>query len=172
MNFKKNYFIIFLFFMVLFNCLKVYSQSYTYIISATNMANGSPIISSSIDFQSALKCIDIKTGITILSNNSNNGEFLINCKVDYKFNSLGINLYPNPVVNTTIIKFITPPPFEEIFKITFWTLDGILIKTKNELGINIFKGVVFNLNDLTSGTYIIRIESPKFMDALKFIKVN
>ena len=44
--------------------------------------------------------------------------------------------------------------------------------TQNEIGLNLFKGVVFNLNDLITGTYILKIESPKFVDAIKFIKAN
>jgi hypothetical protein len=141
-------------------------------MSATNMVNGSPIIISPINMQSALKCIDVQTGIAVLSENVATGEFLINCQVNYKFNYLGIKLYPNPVVNLTKVKFINPPPFEEFFKVTIWSSEGVLIKTQNEIGINLYKGVILNFNDLNTGSYIIKIESSKFVDAIKFIKAN
>ena len=148
------------------------AQNSIFIISATNMVKGSPTISSAIDMHSALKCIDVQTGISVLSGNVSNGDFAINCEVNLKFNSLGIKLFPNPVVNATKVKFVNPPPFEEIFKVSVWSSEGILIKTQNEIGINLFKGVVFNLNDLITGTYILKIESSKYVDAIKFIKAN
>jgi hypothetical protein len=151
---------------------KAYSQSPIIVMSATNMANGSPIISSPINMQSALKCIDVQTGIAVLSGNVSTGDFAINCEVNYKFNSLGIKLYPNPVVNATRVKFINPPPFEEAFKVSVWSTEGILVKSQNEIGINLYKGVVFNFNELHTGSYILKIESAKFVDAIKFIKAN
>ncbi len=169
---KKITYLIISVFMALVIHEQVYAQSPIFIMSATNMANGSPIISSAIDMHSALKCIDVQTGIAVLSGNVNTGDFAINCEVNLKFNSLGIKLYPNPVVNATKVKFINPPPFDETFKVSIWSSEGILIKTQNEIGLNLFKGVVFNLNDLFTGTYILKIESPKFVDAIKFIKAN
>jgi len=168
---KKYSFITFLLISLLVSN-NLLSQLSTILMSSTNMANGFPIISSAINMHSSLKCIDVQTGIAILSNNVSKGEFAINCEINYKFNSLGIKLYPNPVINATRIKFINPPPFEEIFKVSVWSSEGNMIKTQNEIGLNLYKGVIFNFNDLFTGTYILKIESSKFVDAIKFIKAN
>lgn len=169
---KKITHIIILLLLTFVNYEKAYSQSPIFVMSSTNVANGSPIISSAIDMHSALKCIDVQTGIAVLNGNLNNGDFAINCVVNYIFNSLGIKIYPNPVVNATRIKFINPPPFEENFKVSVWSSEGIMIKTQNEIGLNLYKGVIFNFSDLYTGTYILKIESSKFVDAIKFIKAN
>ena len=42
----------------------------------------------------------------------------------------------------------------------------------NSNGYQLFQGFIVNVNDLTSGTYIIKIESPQFIEAMKFIKIN
>jgi hypothetical protein len=47
-----------------------------------------------------------------------------------------------------------------------------IIISKKETGYNLLNGVFLDLGTLTSGTYLLKIESPQFVDAIKFIKAN
>ena len=41
---------------------------------------------------------------------------------------------------------------------------------RKEAGFTIFQGINIDLANLIAGTYILKIESPHFMDAVKFVK--
>ena len=41
---------------------------------------------------------------------------------------------------------------------------------RKEAGVIIFQGVNLDLANLIEGTYILKIESPHFIDAVKFVK--
>jgi len=92
--------------------------------------------------------------------------------VTMKFNSLGVRMFPNPVNNTAKIKLNNTPPLTETFNLTIWTTEGMLVRTQKETGYNLFQGLNIDLSALIAGTYILKIESPAYMDAIKFIKVN
>jgi len=36
----------------------------------------------------------------------------------------------------------------------------------------LFQGLIIDLSNLQAGTYVLKLESDNFMDALKFIKAN
>jgi hypothetical protein len=113
-----------------------------------------------------------KTGIAVLNGARGNGQFAINCEVTMKFNSLGIKMFPNPVNNATKVKFKNTPPLNDIFNLTIWTTEGLLVKTQKETGYNLFQGLNMDLSALIAGTYVLKIESVGYMDAIKFIKTN
>jgi hypothetical protein len=56
--------------------------------------------------------------------------------------------------------------------LTIWTTEGLLIKTQKETGYNLFQGLNMDLSALVAGTYILKVESVGYMDAIKFIKTN
>jgi hypothetical protein len=89
-----------------------------------------------------------------------------------KFNTLGIKMFPNPVNNATKVKLNNTPPLTETFNLTIWTTEGLLIKTQKETGYNLFQGLNMDLSALVAGTYILKVESVGYMDAIKFIKTN
>jgi hypothetical protein len=89
-----------------------------------------------------------------------------------QYNTLGIKLFPNPVSSNTKVKFVNTPPLTETFNLSIWTAEGNLINTRKELGYNLFQGLTLDLGGLTSGTYVLKIESTQFVDAIKFIKAN
>jgi hypothetical protein len=60
----------------------------------------------------------------------------------------------------------------EIFNLTILTTEGLLIKSQKETGYNIFQGLNIDLSDLIVGTYVLKIESPAYIDAIKFIKTK
>jgi hypothetical protein len=92
--------------------------------------------------------------------------------VAMNFNSLGIKLYPNPVTSNTKVKFINTPPLTEQFSLQIYTAEGQFISSKKETGYNLFQGVTMDLSNITSGSYILKITSTQFVDAIKFIKAN
>ena len=123
-----------------------------------------------IQFNSISTCLNVQNGVAVLNGVRGNGQFAINCEVTLKINSLGIKLYPNPVNITTKVKFTNTPPLTEVFNLTVWSIEGILLSSRKESGYNLFQGISLDLSGLESGSYVLKIESNNYVDALKFIK--
>jgi hypothetical protein len=47
-----------------------------------------------------------------------------------------------------------------------------MISTSKETGYNLFQGMTMDLSRLVAGSYVLKIESNNFIDAIKFIKAN
>ncbi len=133
-----------------------------------NMSNNS----MAVTFSSNATCLNVQNGTAVLTGDRGTGNFSINCEVNAVFNSLGIKLYPNPVGPTTKVKFINTPPLLEQFTISVWNTEGFKISNTKATGYDLFQGKSLDLGLLTPGTYVIQIESEKYIDALKFIKAN
>jgi hypothetical protein len=153
--------------------LLMYASSNAQVVmSSIGMMGAASSTMSSLNFKSNTACLDVQSGLAILNGVRGNGEFAFNCEVSMKFNSLGIKLFPNPVNNNTRVKFVNTPPLTETFNLNIYTVDGQFISSKKEIGYNLLNGVSLDLGTLTSGTYLLRIESSQFIDAIKFIKAN
>ena len=135
------------------------------------MGNASSTINA-LNFKSSTTCIDVQSGVAVLNGKRGNGQFAMNCEVTMKINSLGVRLFPNPVNHNTKIKLNNTPPLMETFSLSIWTTEGALIRSQKETGYNLFQGLNIDLSGLTNGAYILKIESQKYMDAIKFIKAN
>jgi hypothetical protein len=133
-----------------------------------NVSNNSMAIS----FISSSICLNVQNGTAVLTGDRGTGNFAINCEVKTMFNSLGIKLYPNPVIATTKIKFINPPPLNDQFNISIWGADGFKITSGKATGFELFQGMPLDFSMLQAGTYVIQIESEKYRDAFKFIKAD
>jgi hypothetical protein len=128
--------------------------------------------SMSINFSSNSPCLNVQNGSAVLTAERGNGLFVTNCETIAKINSLGIKLFPNPVSDITKVKFINTPPLNDNFIITIIGLDGSKIVNLSATGYELFQGKQINLSSLAAGTFFIQIESPKYIDALKFIKAK
>jgi hypothetical protein len=148
------------------------AQNGLFVMSSVGAMPGTASNGLAINFNSIAACIDVQTGLAVLNGARGNGQFAINCEVTMKFNSLGIKMYPNPVNNATKVKFNNTPPLTETFNLTIWTTEGMLVKTQKETGYNLFQGLNMDLSALIAGTYVLKIESAGYMDAIKFIKTN
>jgi hypothetical protein len=152
--------------------IKAQQLTGTFIMSSVgglqNMSNNS----MAVTFNSFAICLNVQNGTAVLTGDRGTGNFSINCEVNTKMNTLGIKLYPNPVIATTKIKFINTPPLNELFNISIWGTDGFKITSGKATGYQIFQGMPLDFSMLQAGTYIIQIESDKYIDALKFIKAN
>ena len=133
-----------------------------------NMSNNIMAVS----FKSNATCLNIQNGTAVIIGERGTGSFTTNCEVNTQFNLLGIKLYPNPAINSTRVKFINPPPLNDQFTISVWNLEGYMFTSAKAIGYELFQGFPLNLSMLPVGNYIIQIESEKYRDALKFIKVN
>lgn len=142
------------------------------IMSSIGMMGAASSTMSSLNFKSNTACIDVQSGLAVLNGIRGNGEFAFNCEVTMKFNSLGIKLFPNPVNSNTRVKFVNAPPLTEQFNLQVYTTEGQFISSKKESGYNLFQGINLDLGGLTTGTYILKITSTEFVDAIKFIKAN
>ena len=133
-----------------------------------NFSNNSmPVI-----FSSNSTCINVQNGAAVLTGERGNGLFVVNCEVIANINSLGIKLFPNPVSDFPTVKFIKTPPLNDEFLVTILGIDGIKITNLRATGYELFQGKRINLSNLGTGTFFIQIESPKYIDALKFIKAK
>ena len=154
--------------LIVFNSL----NGQQFIISSMGSFPNTVSNASAIHFKSNTSCIDVQTGIAVLNTRNGNGTFEINCTIQQKFNTLGTILYPNPTPSFAKLKFRNAPPFTENFKISIWNPEGHLMNVRQVTGYQIFQGLNLNLTELNAGNYILKIESPQFIEALKFIKVN
>lgn len=144
----------------------------SFMMSSVGMMPGTSSNATALNFKSNTTCIDVQTGIAVFSGVRSFGTFAINCEVTQEFNALGIKMFPNPVKTLTKVKFINTPPLKEEFNLTVWTTEGAMLSTRKETGYNIFQGVMLDMSNLIAGTYVLKIESTKYVDAIKFIKVN
>lgn len=146
--------------------------SATFMMSSMGSIPGASNTGMAIQFNSIATCLNVQNGVAVLNGVRGSGQFAINCEVTLKINSLGIKLYPNPVNTTTKVKFANTPPLTETFNLSVWTTYGVLLFTRKETGYNLFQGINLDVSALISGTYVLKIESENYVDALKFIKAN
>ena len=57
-----------------------------------------------------------------------------------------------------------------MFRISILSAEGFEVMARKEAGVIIFQEVNIDLANLIAGTYILKIESPHFIDAVKFVK--
>ena len=143
-----------------------------FIMSSVGGLNNMSNNSMAVIFSSSATCLNMQNATAVLAGDRGTGNFAINCEMNAVFNSLGIKLYPNPVNTTTKVKFINTPPLTETFNLSVWTTEGALLSTRKESGYNLFQGINLDVSALGSGTYVLKIESENYVDALKFIKAN
>ena len=148
------------------------SHAQQFMMSSVGILSGSASNATAINFKSNANCIDVQTGIAVFKGVRSFGDFAVNCEVTQQFNSLGIKLFPNPVRTTTKVKFINTPPLSDNFNLTVWNTEGAMLYSRKETGYTLFQGVLIDLSNLASGTYVIKIESTQYVDAIKFIKAN
>ena len=152
---------------------KLQAQSYAnFMMSSMGSILGASNTGMAIQFNSIATCLNVQNGVAVLNGLRGNGQFAINCEVSLKINSLGIKLYPNPVNTTTKVKFVNTPPLTETFNLSVWTTEGALLSTRKESGYNLFQGINLDVSALGLGSYVLKIESQNYVDALKFIKAN
>jgi hypothetical protein len=144
----------------------------TFIMSSVGGLNNMSNNSMAVTFSSSATCLNVQNGTAVLTGDRGTGNFAINCEVKSKYNTLGLKLYPNPVVSITKIKFINTPPLNDQFNINIWGADGFRITSGKATGYELFQGMPLDFSLLQAGSYIIQIESDKYTDALKFIKAN
>ena len=161
-----------LIFIFSFTILLAKAQMGLFVMSSVGSYAGTPSNGLAINFNSNAACIDVQTGVAVLNGARGNGQFAINCEVTMRFNSLGIKIFPNPVNNATKVKFKNTPPLNDVFNLTILTTEGMILRTQKETGYNLFQGLNIDLSGLIAGTYILKIEAPAYMDAIKFIKTN
>ncbi len=133
-----------------------------------NMSNNS----MAVTFNSTATCLNVQNGTAVLTGDRGTGSFAVNCEVNTKFNTLGIKLFPNPVTANTKVKFINTPPLTDQFVISVWSAEGFKITSGKATGYELYQGKQLDFSGLTTGSYILQIESATYNDALKFIKAN
>ena len=142
------------------------------LMSSMGMFSGTTNNAASIMFSSNSNCIDVQSGLTLFNNITNLGEFNINCKVAQQFNVLGMKLFPNPVITNAKLRLSNSPGVYQDFKLTIWDNQGNLILQTKETSTQLYQGSAISLQHLIAGSYILSIESPLYMEAIKFIKVK
>ena len=152
--------------------LKSQQLNGVFIMSSVGSLGNMSSNSMTVSFNSIATCLTVQNGAAVLTGDRGTGIFAINCEVNTKINTLGLRLYPNPVIALTKIKFINTPPLNDHFNISIWGTDGFKITSGKATGYELFQGLPLDFSMLQAGTYIIQIESEKYTDALKFIKAK
>ena len=152
--------------------LEAQQMTGTFIMSSVGGIENASNNSMAVTFNSSAICLNVQNGTAVLTGDRGTGNFAINCEVNAVFNSLGIKLYPNPVGANTKVKFMKAPPLNDQFSITIWNAEGQQVGTAKATGFEIFQGKQIDFGSLSIGSYVIQIESEKFIEALKFIKAN
>jgi len=152
--------------------IKAQSISGAYILSSIgtiqNVSNNSmPII-----FASNTNCLQVNNGTSLFVGKVSDGNFNPNCEVNYKFNTLGIQIYPNPVNDYAKIQLTKNVPLADEFFISVWSIDGYQVSKIKSTGFELRGGRTLDLNNIGSGSYIVQIESSNSFDTLKFIKIK
>jgi len=142
------------------------------LMSSMGMLPSTTNNASAIMFKSNASCIDVQSGLTLFNNSTRLGEFNINCNVAQQFNVLGMKLFPNPVISNSKLRLNNLPNLSQDFKLSVWDNQGNLILQTKETSAQLFQGITLSLNHLIAGSYILKIESPLYMEAIKFIKVR
>ena len=143
-----------------------------FMMSSVGVINGTSNYSSALNFVSNVNCINVQSGIAVFNGNRGAGEFAINCNISQEFNKLGIKMYPNPTKTTSNVKFVNTPPLNEEFMVSVLTTGGDKLISRKEIGYHLFQGIMLDLKNLVSGSYILQIESAHFDEAIIFIKAN
>ena len=153
-------------------CLNISVHAQSFMMSSVGIMPGTSSNVTALNYKSNANCIDVQSGIAVFNGTRNFGDFAINCAITQEFNQLGIKLFPNPVRTSTKVKFINTPPLTDNFSVSIWNTEGVMMSSIKESGYNIFQGIVLDASNLVAGSYVLKIESTKYVDALKFIKAN
>jgi len=148
------------------------ADAQSFLMSSVGMMSNTSSNATAVNFKSNATCIDVQSGIAVFSGTRGFGEFAVNCAIAQEFNTLGIKLFPNPARTTTKAKFINTPPLTETFSVSIWNTEGAMISTRKETGYSIYQGIMLDVSNLISGSYVLKVESTQFVDAIKFIKAN
>lgn len=136
--------------------------------SIQNMSNNS----MAVTFNSSTLCLKVQNGTGILASERGAGLFSQNCEVNIKYNTLGIRMFPNPVISIAKLKFSIAPILSDQFSISIWSTEGYRVSSSMANGYDLFQGKLIDFSALNAGSFIIQIESEKYKDAIKFIKSN
>jgi hypothetical protein len=136
--------------------------------SIPNLSNNS----MAVNFTSNASCFRIQNGAAVLIAPRGKGKFTNYCIENIKNNTLGIKMFPNPVVNEVQVKLSKLPPVEEVFNWSIWTTEGTKITGEKTTGYELFQGKMINLSGLHSGIFMLQVESNNYKEILKFIKAR
>jgi hypothetical protein len=157
---------------LILTCHFNFANSQSILMSSMGMLPGTTNNASAIMFKSNTNCIDVQSGLTIFNRSNGSGEFDINCIVAQQFNMLGMKLFPNPVVSNAKLKLNNLPGSSQDFTVSVWDNQGKLISNTKETSLQLFQGLTLNFDFLIAGSYILKVESPVYLEAIKFIKVK
>ena len=146
-----------------------WSQSSNFIISSIGSFPGTQSNIAAVKLDQNNACIDVKTGLPILTASRGKDKFIVNCEFMNKYKTLGLKIYPNPAKNTTKVDVTNMPPVNDLFTISIFHSSGILIKTFKETGYRLFQGLNIDVMQLAGGTYMLKVESNDYLDAITFL---
>lgn len=142
------------------------------IMSATTGMSGVQSNSGAIMIATSANCLDVKSGLAVISAIRGAGSFAINCELKQQFNTLGIKLYPNPIAQITRVKFINTPPLTDEFNISLSDISGNKVDLGKQNGYTLYQGYNLDLSQVIAGTYFLQITSANYLEIVKVIKIK
>lgn len=64
------------------------------------------------------------------------------------------------------------PPLEENFAISIWNAEGTKLSSSKATGYELYQGKLIDFSALSTGAFVIQVESTIYKDALKFVKAK
>jgi hypothetical protein len=155
------------------NCFCQFSNRTLFFISSFGKLTTSSSYSYPVSLNSLKNCIDIKSGLAILTAPRGTGEFSINCNTNLIFNNLGLNIFPNPVRYIATIKVNNLPVTNEDFVVSVYSGDGTILVSSTKKTIPELKtGFQFDCSQIPDGLYVLKVYSSNYIDIIKFLKIS
>jgi hypothetical protein len=125
-----------------------------------------------INFQSNSTCLDLANGLPVFLAERNTGIFASACREATVQPQLQLILYPNPVVERTLLRSLIKPSYVGTFDITVVSMLGQIVQRTKASSQEIFNGLQLDVSRLALGEYVILIESDNYKDHVNFVKAR
>ena len=171
-----------LFFLFLLPAHLVFSQrilNMAYSIGTTGATNSKTVSFSTPYYLSGKNCIVVSNGISVFQKgrdsifNSVCFSTLIHPVItdSSKTFEYSIKVYPNPVVQNTIVKYQSNSSTQQVFRLLLFNLQGQLLQDKKVTEDQLKQGYTLLMGSLPSGVYFVDVFSENVRDHFKIIKL-
>ncbi len=125
-----------------------------------------------INFQSTSTCLEVVNALPVFLAERNTGVFASACRETTVQPQLQLLLYPNPVVERTLLRSLIKPSYVGTFDITVVNMLGQIVQRTKASSQEIFDGLQLDVSRLALGEYVILIESDIYRDHVNFVKAR
>ncbi|MEN9696646.1 MAG: hypothetical protein RLZ56_67 [Bacteroidota bacterium] len=148
------------------------AQSNHFTMSSVGFMGNIATNSETIQFNRTKNCLFVENGLSLANLQKTGNKFVMGCPTGLQFNTLGLKFYPNPVYTNAHLRLQNKPPINSLFTLSIWTIDGHIVNSSKIASNELVYGTILQLSYLEAGSYILKLETNQFVDAIKFVKLN